>query len=180
MESLGYIFIAVLVAISFFSVVFCLLRGRGASHKKLVLFTSLLSVAAAVCFGGEAVLSHFDMGWRCAPFNTMLFLCSAFVIIVLWYCMRELSLLKNGSNQYIVMGGFISLMLMMLTTLIFFLFYFSLSSWQDHLSVHNNQTIVCANDMHGGSCSWRYYDHINRLVHGAEITQDGWWGDPPF
>ena len=180
MEYLGYIFRAVLVVISAFSVIFCIIRGKGKSRKKMILFIFLFMAMVMICFGGEAVLSHFDMGWRCTPFNTMLFLCNALFIIILWYCMCELNFLKNSSNQYIVHVCIYFLICMMLATLAWFTFYLSLSSWQDGLSTYNGQTIVYANDQHGGSCSWRYYAHINSLVHGAEITQDGWWGYPPF
>lgn len=179
MEILGRIFVAILVAMSIFSVVLCLIRGKGASHKMLVIFTSMLVVMAIVCFGGHFVLSYFDMGWRCTPFNTMLFLCSILFIVMLGFGMKELSILEDD-NPAIVWCGCISMLLVIIITLFSTFFYFQLSSWHDGLTTYNNQTIVYANDQHGGSCAWQYYTHINDLVHGVEILQeDGWIGNPP-
>lgn len=177
MESL---FVAVIIAISVFSVIFCIVRGRGASHRKLVFFSVLLCMVAMVCFGGQAVLTCFGMGWRCTPFNTMLGLSIVLFIVVMGFGMKELSALKENTNPAIVWCGCISMLLMIIVTLLFAFLYFLLSSWHDSLSSLNGQMIVCSNDMHGGSCYWRYYNHINSLIHGVEITQDSWWGYPPF
>ncbi|MDE7244738.1 MAG: hypothetical protein K2O18_12300 [Oscillospiraceae bacterium] len=178
MGSFTWIFVAVLIAMSVFSIIFCCFRGRGASHKKLVFFASLLSVMVLVCFGGNAILSIFDMGWRCTPFNNMLLLCSVLFIPTLWYGMKEFIVLKD-TNHILIGTGFISMLLVLIMIPVVLFFYFLFFSWHDGLTAYNDQTIVYANDMHGGSCSWRYYTHINSLVHGIEITQDGWWGHPP-
>lgn len=177
MGSLMYILIAALVAISVFSVVFCILRGRGASHKKLVFSVSMLGAMAMVCFGGEAILNHFNMGWRCTPFNTMLNLCVILLIITLWQCMNELCLVEN-INPTLIVSGVFSMLLVILMTVILAFGYFAAFSWDDGLS-YDGQMIVCANNGHGSSGSWRYYTHINGLVHGVEITQYGWRGNPP-
>ena len=76
MGNIEYVFGVALIVISVFSIIFCCIRGRGVSHKKLVLFASLLTVMLLICFGGNAILSFFGMGWRCTPFNNMLLLCS--------------------------------------------------------------------------------------------------------
>lgn len=179
MEYLKYVFAAVLAAISVSFVIFCIVRGKGTSHKWLICFASIFCVMAAICFGGQAVLNRYDLGWRCTPFNTMLFLCAALLIATLWFCIRELISLQNVKPAVTVCGVF-SLFLMMLVTLWLFAIYSNMLSWHDSLSSYNGQTIVCANDQHGGSCAWRYYVHINGLIHGAEITQYGWHGYPPF
>ena len=69
------------------------------------------------------------------------------------------------------------LVLIMIPIVLFF--YFQFFSWNDGLTTYNGQTIVYSNDMHGGSCAYRYYAHVNNLVHGIEITQNGLWGHPP-
>lgn len=179
MGNLEYIFTGVLGIISIFLIVYCLFRGKGTPHRKLIFFTSLLGVVATVCFGGGAILACFDMGWRCTPFNIMLFLCAVLFIITLWRSLNVLSVLED-TNPVLVRCGFIAMMLMTFIVLAWIFIYFQFLSWHDSLSTYNGQMIVCSNDMHGGSCSWRYYTHINSLVHGVEITRDGWWGTPPF
>lgn len=175
----NYIFIIALIIISAPSVILCLLRSRGIPRKKLLCFAFLLGITAMICFGGKAILACFDMGWRCTPFNIMLFLCAILFIITLWRCLNVLSLLEN-TKPVLIGFGFISLVLVMIITLAWTAIYFHFLSWHDGLTTYNNQMIVYANDQHGGSCSWRYYSHVNSLVHGIEITQDGWWGYPPF
>lgn len=175
----GYIFSAILGAISILGVIFCIVRGKGVWHKILVLFSSMLGVVVMVCFGGEVVLNHFDMGWRCAPVNIMLILGGIFLIVTLCCSMRELIVLK-GANSILVRCGVASMLLVIFIILIFALGYFTLSSWWDGLTTYNGQTIVYATDQHGGSAAWRYYTHINNLVHGVEILQEGSWiGNPP-
>lgn len=176
----NYVFIAALTAISAAAVVLSLLRGRGTPRKKLLRSVLLLGGATLICFGGEAMLAQFDMGWRCTPFNIMLFLCAVLFVIVLWHCMNVLSLLEN-THSTLRASIFLFLTPVLVITLAWTAAYFCLLSWQDDLAPYNEQMIVCANDMHGGSGSWRYYVHINNLVHGAEIAHDGsWWGIPPF
>ena len=178
-ESDFYFLSAVLGAISIIWVFFCIVSGKGISHKMLVFFTSLLCVLAMICFGGEVVLNHFGMGWRCTPFNIMLILCVILFTVILCFGMRELMVLENA-NPIMVGCGFISMVLAVSIILITAFGYFYLSSWHDGLTTYNDQTIVYANDQHGGSCDWRYYTHINDLVHGVEILQeDGWIGKPP-
>lgn len=179
MGSLKYIFVAILGIISIFSVVFCLLRGKGATHKKLLCFTSMLGAVATICFGGGAILSRFDMGWRCAPFNIMLFFCAILVVITLWHSLNALSVLAD-THPVLFGCGYLSMTLMIFIILAWTFIYFQILSWHDSLAAYNGQTIVCSSDMHGGSASWRYYIHINSLVHGVEITRDSWWGTPPF
>lgn len=174
-----YIFSPILGVISMIGVVFCIVRGKGISHKILVFFTSLLCVAAILCFGGNAILSMFGMGWRCTPFNIMLMLCALFFIAILCYSIWELIVLEDA-NPVMVGCGCISMVLSIVMILMLTFAYFHLSSWHDGLTTYNDQTIVYANDQHGGSCDWRYYTHINGLVHGAEILQeDSWIGNPP-
>ena len=87
-ESDFYFLSAVLGAISIIWVFFCIVSGKGISHKMLVFFTSLLCVVAMICFGGEVVLNHFGMGWRCTPFNIMLILCVILFTVILCFGMR--------------------------------------------------------------------------------------------
>lgn len=178
MEILMYASGVVFVPISIFSVMFCIARGKGVSHGILILFASLLGAVLITCFGGQAILTHFDMGWRCTPFNTMLFLAAMLFIATLCFGMRELSVIKGSSS--IEFGcGLISMLFAIVITLFSLFVYFHFFSWHDGFTTYNDQTIIYANDQHGGSCSWRYYNHINDLVHGAEITQYGWHGAPP-
>lgn len=178
MEDLVWIFVAILVTISI-SVISCIVRGKGASHKRLVLFSSILGLVAMVCFGGQVVLNLFGMGWRCTPFNIMLMLCAILSIIILCCCIGDLFRFAN-TNIVLSACGCISMALVLNFIVIYAVGYFHLSSWNDGLSTYNDQTIVYANDQHGGSCSWRYYNHINSLVHGEEITtMYGWHGNPP-
>lgn len=175
-----YILLGVLAAMSAAAVALSLVRGSGAPRKRLVRSVLLLGGAALLCFGGEFALSRIGMGWRCGPFNLMLFLCIVLFVVTLWRCMDVLSLLEN-TRPVLQASGFISLVLMLVITLAGTAAYFLLFSWHDDLTPYNGQTIVCANDMHGGSGSWRYYAHINDLVHGAEIEHEGrWHGSPPF
>lgn len=169
-----------IIVISVFYIVYCIIRGRGTWHKKLVCFASLLGMMILICFGGNAILSLFGMGWRCTPFNAMLFLGAIFFIITLWYSMQELIVLKNA-NPTIVRCGIISMLLVIIITLAAVFLYFTLSSWcwYDDLTTYNEQTIVYATNGHGSFGSWRYYTHINDLVHGEQVLQDGWRGVPP-
>ena len=182
MGSLMWIIVAALVVISVSSIIFCIVRGRGASHRMLIFSVSLLGVVAMICLGGEVVLNHFGMGWRCTPFNTMLSL--GFILFIVILCFSMFSIcefidLKNV-NRIMVGCGFTSMLLVIFITLISAFFYFHAFSWHDGLTTYNDQTIVYANDQHGGSCDWRYYTHINDLIHGVEILQeDGWHGNPP-
>lgn len=180
---LKYVLFGVLAVISIAAVVLGLVRGTGEPWKKLVRSVLLLGGAALVCFGGEFVLSRMGMGWRCGPYNLMLFLCIVLFVIMLWRCMNVLSLQENTHSALkgLQTSGFISLVLVMGITLAYTAAYFLLLSWHDDLAPHNGEMIVCANDMHGGSGSWRYYAHINDLVHGAEIEHEGrWHGAPPL
>ena len=158
-----YLLFAILAVISAAAVVLGLIRGSGEPRKKLARSVLTLGALALLCFGGEFVLSRMGMGWRCTPFNVMLFLCAVL-----------LSLLE-GTRSVIQASGFVSLALVLVITLAGTPLYFLLFSWHDKLAPHNEQMIVCANDMHGGSGSWRYYAHINGLVHGEEIEHDGPW-----
>lgn len=178
MEDLVWIFVAILVTISI-SVISCIVRDKGASHKRLVLFSSMLGLVAMVCFGGQVVLNLFGMGWRCTPFNIMLMLCAILSIIILCCCIGDLFRSEN-TNIVLIVCGFIPMVLVVNFIVIYAVSYFCLSSWHDGFTTYNDQTIIYANDQHGGSCSWRYYNHINSLVHGEEITTlSGWRGDPP-
>lgn len=169
------IFIAAMVALAVISaaaVVIGLLRGRGAPRKKLLHPVLLLGGAALVCFGGEAALALFDMGWRCAPYNTMLFLCGVLFIVTLWRSMKALSFLGNTHPVIQVsVLSFLGLLLFMI--LLWVTMFFLLSSWHDYLAPYNGQMIVCATDQHGGSANWCYYAHINSIVHGGEIIPAG-------
>ena len=169
-----YILFAVLAILSAAAVVLGLVRGSGESRRKLVRSVLPLGGAALVCFGGEAVLAQFDMGWRCGPFNLMLLLCAALFVVMLWRCLNVLSLLEN-TRSILRASGFFSLALMLVIILAGTAVYFLLFSWNDKLVPHNEHMIVRANNMHGGSGSWRYYAHINSLVHGVEIEHDGMW-----
>ena len=174
-----YIFFAILGMISIISVIFCIVRGKGISHKMLIFVVSLLGVVAMICLGGNAILSMLGMGWRCKPFNTMLNLCFVLVVYVLLCGIWELISLKD-TNPALIGCGVTSIFLAIFITLMSAFFYFNAFSWRDGLTTYNDQTIVYANDQHGGSCDWRYYTHINDLVHGVEILQeDGWIGNPP-
>lgn len=169
-----YILFAVLAILSAAAVVLGLVRGSGESRRKLVRSVLPLGGAALVCFGGEAVLAQFDMGWRCGPFNLMLLLCAALFVVMLWRCLNVRSLLEN-TRSVLQTASFISLTLVIGITLAYTAAYFCLLSWKDDLVPHNGQTIVYANDIHGGSGARRYFTHINSLVHGAEIEHDGLW-----
>ena len=178
MGDLVWIFVAILVTISI-SVISCIVRRKGTSHKRLVLFSSMLGLVAMVCFGGQVVLNLFSMGWRCTPFNIMLMLCAILSIIILCCCIGDLFRSEN-TNIVSIVCGFIPMVLVVNFIVIYAVGYFHHSSWHDGLTTYNDQTIVYANDQHGGSCSWRYYNHINSLVHGVEILQeDSWIGNPP-
>jgi hypothetical protein len=175
-----YILFAIPAVISAAAVVLGLIQGSGEPRKKLARSVLLLGALALLCFGGEFALSRMGMGWRCTPFNLMLFLCAVLLAVTLWRCMNVLSLLE-GTRSVIQASGFVSLALVLMITLVGTPLYFLLFSWHDKLAPHNEQMIVCANDMHGGSGSWRYYAHINNLVHGEEIERhDGWYGTPPL
>lgn len=174
-----YIFSAILGAISIFGVIFCIVRGKGALHKILVSLSSMLGVVVIVCFGGEVVLNLFGMGWRCAPFNIMLMLCAILSIIILGCCTGEFIRI-NHANKVLTGCGCTSMVLLVFVILMSAFIYFPLASWHDGLTSYNNQTIVYANNCNGGSGNWCYYTHINDVVHGIEITQDGWRGYPPF
>ena len=174
-----YIFSAIVVAVSIIGVIFCVVRGKGISHKILIFFTALLCAVAMFCFGGNAILSVFGMGWRCEPFNAMLNLCFVLIIPILLCGVKGLISLKD-TNPAFIGCGVTSMFLAIFITLLSSSFYFTSFSWRDGLTTYNNQMIVYSNDQHGGSCAWRYYTHINGLVHGVEILQeDGWIGNPP-
>lgn len=71
------------------------------------------------------------------------------------------------------------MLLAIFITLMSAFLYFTGFSWSDGLTTYNDQTIVYKTNGHGSFGSWHYYTHINDLVHGIEITQDGWHGVPP-
>ena len=178
MEILRWVIIAVLVAVSVFSIVLCLFRGRGASHKMLLCSIVLLGAAALVCFVGDAVLACFGMGWRCTLFNNMLLLCVVLLIATLCCCMSALCHLE-GVKPALIQSGVFSMILVILITVMSAFFYFMLSSWSDGLTTYDGQVIVYETNGHGSFGAWRYYTHINDLVHGAEIKLDGWYLAPP-
>ena len=177
-EYYWYIFSAILGAISIAWVIFSIVRGKGLPRIILVFFTSLLCVGATLCFGGNAVLSMFDMGWRCEPFNIMLFLCSLLVVPVSLFGILQLISLKD-TNSVLIRCGILSISIALIVILISSFLYFQLTSWSDGLTVYDAQTIVYKTNGHGSFGSWHYYTHINDLIHGIEITQDGWHGTPP-
>jgi len=184
MEDIGmeshtnYVLIAVLAVISVVAVVLGLLRGKGTPRKKLLRSVLLLGGVALVCFGGEAVLAQFGMGWRCAPYNAMLVLCFVLLIVVLWRCMNALTLLEN-TDPAIRMSVMFSLTMALVVASALVAVGFHLSKWNDFLAPYDEQMIVCANNCNGGSGAWRYYAHINSIVHGGEIASDGSrWGVP--
>lgn len=180
MDSIFIAAIAVLAVISVAAVVLGLLRGRGAPRKKLLRSVLLLGGIALVCFGGEAALAQFDMGWRCVPYNTMLFLCGVLFLVTLWRSMKALSFPEN-THSVVQMSVFASLVLLLFIALTWVALFFLMSSWHDFLAPYNGQTIVCATDQHGGSANWCYYTHINSIVHGGEIVPAGRHiGNPAF
>lgn len=180
MEYYWYIFAAILAIISIIWAFFCIVHGKGVSHKILICSTFLLCVVVMVCFGGEAVLNHFDMGWRCAPFNAMLHLCFALFIPVLLCGIWQLIRLKDR-NPTLIRCGVISMSLALIVIPISSWVYFEFTSCSNFFTEYNGQIILYATNSHGSYGSiWRYYLPINDLVHGAEITQDGWHGVRPW
>ena len=175
-----YIVSAIPGAISAIGVIFCVVRGKGISRKILILFTALLCVAAMFCFGGNAILSIFGMGWRCKPFNAMVGLCFALIVPVLMCVICELLCLKD-TNPVLIRCGIISISLALIVISISSFLYFQYTSLSDAFTEYDGQTIVYATNGHGSYGSvWRYYIPINDLVHGTEITQDGWHGVRPW
>ena len=172
MEYDWYFWGAILAVISIILVFFCIVHGKGISHKILIFFTSLLCVVAMVCFGGSAVLSIFDMGWRCTPFNTMLGLCSVLFISVLLCGIWQLIHLENRNHTLIGCGVCSMLLAIVIIPLSAFGYWFG-SSWSDDLIEYDDQTIIYASNGNGSVGERRYYIHINNLVHGVEITQKG-------
>ena len=136
-----YIFGAIVVAISIIGVIFCIVRGKGILHKILVFFISLLCVVAMLCFGGNAILSMFGMGWRCEPFNIMVYLCFLLVVPVLLFGIWELISLKD-TNPALIRCGIISISLALIVISISSLLYFQFTSWGDGLTVYDNKTII--------------------------------------
>ena len=179
-ESDFYFLSAVFGAISIIWVFFCIVSGKGISHKMLVFFTSLLCVVAMICFGGEVVLNHFDMGWRCTPFNTMVGLCFVLSIPILLCSIWQLINIE-GMNHTLIGCGVVSMLLALLVIPMCSLLYFTGTSLNDYCYENEGQTIVAASNGHGSYASVRrYYLPINDLVHGTEITQDVWHGVRPW
>ena len=180
MEYDWYFWGAILAVISIILVIFCIVRGKGTSHKILIFFTSLLCVVAMVCFGGNAILSMFGMGWRCTPFNTMVGLCFVLFIPILLCSIWQLIHLE-GRNHTLIGCGVISMLLALVVIPMCSLIYFFDTSLSDNFTEYDGQTIVYASNGHGSYGSvWHYYTPINDLVHGTEITQDGWHGVRPW
>lgn len=180
MEYDWYFWGAILAVISIILVIFCIVRGKGTSHKILIFFTSLLCVVAMVCFGGEVVLNHFGMGWRCTPFNTMVGLCFVLFIPILLCSIWQLIHLE-GRNHTLIGCGVISMLFALVVIPMCSLIYFFDTSLNDYFNEYEGQTIVVASNGHGSSPSVRrYYLPINDLVHGVEILrEDSWLGNPP-
>lgn len=177
MDLTSCVVIGVLAAISAAAIALALIRGTGTPRKKLMRSVLLLSAAALLCFGGEFMLSRMGMGWRCTPFNIMLFLCVILLVVTLWRCMNALTLLENTRSIFQACG-LVSLVLVMGITLAYTAGYFCFLSWHDRVEPCDGQTIVYANDMHGGSGAHRYYAHINSLVHGEDLHIDFFeWSD---
>lgn len=164
-----YVLLAVAAVISVAVVVLGLLRGKGTPRKKLLRSVLLLGGVALICFGGEAALAQFDMGWRCAPYNAMLVVCFVLFLVVLWRCVKVLAFGEN-THPAIQASVMSTLTLVLVMVSVWGGAYFSLSRWNDFLALYDGQMIVCANDCNGGSGAWRYYDHINSIVHGGEIA----------
>ena len=172
MEYDWYLWGAVLAVISIILAIFCIIRGKGASHKILIFFTSLLCVVAMVCFGGEVVLNHFDMGWRCTPFNTMVGLCFVLSVPILLCSIWQLINIE-GMNHTMIRCGVVSMLLALLVIPMCSFLYFAGTSLEDCCYEKDGQTIVAVSNGHGSYASVRRsYLPINDLVHGAEITQD--------
>ena len=111
-----YLLFTILAVISAAAVVLGLIRGSGEPRKKLARSVLTLGALALLCFGGEFALSRMGMGWRCTPFNLMLFLCAVLLAVTLWRCMNVLSLLE-GTRSVIQASGFVSLALVLVITL---------------------------------------------------------------
>lgn len=176
-EFFWYIVGAILAVISMIGVIYCVAHGKGAGHKILVCLASLWGVVFLICFGGNVILSIFDMGWRCKPFNIMLKLCCVLFFPMLLCGLWQLFHLEDPKPALALFGASSMFLAILITPLSVFLYFES--SWSDGLTTCNDQTIVYATDSHGGSGRWRYYLPVNDLVHGAEITQDGWHGPRP-
>lgn len=175
-----YFWGAIFAVISIIFAIFCIVHGKGISHKILTFFASLLCVVAMVCFGGEAVLNHFGMGWRCTPFNAMLGLCSVLFIPVLLCGIWQLIHLYEDRNPALIRCGVCSMLLaIVIIPMSSFIYWFG-SSWSDCLIEYDDQTIIYASNGNGSAGERRYYIHINDMVHGVEITQDGWRGGRPW
>ena len=180
MEYDWYLWGSILAVISIILAIFCIIRGKGTSHKILIFFTSLLCVVAMVCFGGEVVLNHFDMGWRCTPFNTMVGLCFVLSIPILLCSIWQLINIES-MNHTLIGCGVVSMLLALLVIPMCSLLYFTGTSLNDYCYENEGQTIVAASNGHGSYASVRrYYLPINDLVHGTEITQDVWHGVRPW
>ncbi|MDE6590454.1 MAG: hypothetical protein K2K53_08975 [Oscillospiraceae bacterium] len=170
-----YLQIAAMDGISVVAVVLGLLWGRGVPRKKLLRSVLLLVGAALICFGSEAALEQFGMGWRCTPFNIMMFLCLALFTAMLLRCMNVFRHLENTHWAVQASGRVLLVLLVLILVIKLFWVYagFRLGSWYDSLEPFNGQMIVCARDVHGGSGAWYYYAHINSIVHGTQFARDG-------
>lgn len=180
MKYCWYIFSSIPAIISIIGVIYCVVHGKGISHKILVCFASLWCLVFLVCFGGNVVLSFFDMGWHCTPFNTMLKLCCVLSIPTLLCGIKVLFSIKVSDWRYEAIGV-ISMALALIVIPISSGLYFEFTSCDDSFTEYENQTILVASNGHGSyGYIWHYYIPINDLVHGAEITQDGWHGVRPW
>lgn len=174
---LFYVSIAGIDVIAALVVAIGLVWGKGEPRKKLLHSVLMLVGAAVFCFGSQAVLELFDMGWRCTPFNVMMFLCLALFAVMLFRCMNVF----RDDHGRVVWPVRIVLGVILLMKLMVVYIGFHLGGWYDNLVPYNGEMIVCASNSHGGSGAGYFFAHINSLIHGAEIPPEvsaswGWWG----
>jgi len=160
------------------TLIFCLVRSSGPERKKLLRTALLLGAVALLRFGGEAVLSWMDMGWRCTPRYVLDFMFGALLLITVYRCKRALGPLESRFSSHPTVYWSSQLALAVAMFLIpVSMVVFSMDNLSEEVVVRDGQEMVREFKINGGAVS-RCYAPVNGLVHGVELDYD-WYGVQP-
>ena len=147
-------------------------RSRGLRLKQtgFLLITVLL-----VRFGGNMVLSLFEMGWRCLPRNMMDLLWVSFLLALLIQGMQVLAERWESRPErcaVVALCGFALLISIAIGSMI----HWRYMVWDDWSSEQNGQQIVVEKQRSPGSIgARRCYRYVNQIVHGERLIYQWEW-----
>ena len=168
-ETQFYILITIFSLMGLPALLFSLKRGTDPARKRLLWSLLLLGGMLLLRFGGNYVLSMFDMGWRLVPREFMSFLCLALLVLSVFFCAQTLALPQEDTPRHSLayLGSLLSMFLA--TSFVFLLMCgLSMDRLNESTVTMEGQALIRESKLNGGAVR-RFYLPVNFLVHGQEL-----------